>query len=199
MNQADARAANTARLKEVIQQESESLKRAVELYVARAGLTAGQRQAESIAGEILGELTVEALQHADRFDPSRQAYAWLLGIAANLIRRRQVEQAKLARREPLARGESGDPDMSEDELFDRLFPPHAHDPGEAMEQDQQVEALLARVSAEDRWVIRLAILDDLDGEALARELMVRPGAARVRLHRALLRLRAALESQERPQ
>jgi DNA-directed RNA polymerase specialized sigma24 family protein len=39
--------------------------------------------------------------------------------------------------------------------------------------------------------LRLAVLHDLTGEALAQELGIKPGAARVRLHRALNRLREA--------
>jgi len=202
MIEADTHATNEDRLRELreaIHLESESLHRALSLYAMRSGLASGHTRAKSVASELLGELTVEALANADRFDPTRQAYPWFLGIAANLIRRKQAEQGKLNRREPLARDMAADPAISDDEVFDRLFPPRNHDPGEAMEQDQQVEALLRLVSADDQKAIRLAVLHELDGAALANALGMKPGAARVRLHRALLRLRKALESQEKRQ
>jgi RNA polymerase sigma-70 factor (ECF subfamily) len=66
---------------------------------------------------------------------------------------------------------------------------------EALEADENVRALLANVSADDAHVLRLAILNGLDGEALARELSITPGAARVRLHRALTRLRRAVQAE----
>jgi RNA polymerase sigma-70 factor (ECF subfamily) len=58
--------------------------------------------------------------------------------------------------------------------------------------DAAVAALLEHVPVSDREVLRLALIHELDGESLARALGVRPGAARVRLHRALGRLREAV-------
>jgi DNA-directed RNA polymerase specialized sigma24 family protein len=51
--------------------------------------------------------------------------------------------------------------------------------------------MLALVAPEDQRVLRLAILADFQRETLARELGISPVAARVRLHRALNRLRSA--------
>ncbi|MEO8392787.1 MAG: hypothetical protein ABI700_07325 [Chloroflexota bacterium] len=45
-------------------------------------------------------------------------------------------------------------------------------------------------------MLRLAILSGLDGDALARELGVTAGAARVRLHRALNRLRRTAQAEK---
>jgi DNA-directed RNA polymerase specialized sigma24 family protein len=60
-----------------------------------------------------------------------------------------------------------------------------------LENDEQVNAMMAGVSPDDQRVLRLAILHGLDGEALAEALGCNPGAARVRLHRALNRLRTS--------
>ena len=193
MSKSDALEANQQTLRETIAAEGDRLHRTLQLYVMRAGLSGGPPHAEMVAREVLNEMTAEALEHAARFDPTRQAIAWLLGIAANLIRRKQVEMGKLNRREPLARDVEGDPGISEDELFDRLFPPRQTDPAERLEQEQAVAALLAHVSKDDQQVIRLAVLHDLDGVALATALNTKEGTARVRLHRALGRLRKALE------
>ena len=92
--------ANQDLLRQFIAGESEALLGTLRYYVVRAGLANG-RDAASAAGELLNEVVVEALEHADRFKPSGQPMAWLLGIAANLIRRKQAERSARNRREPL--------------------------------------------------------------------------------------------------
>ncbi len=170
------------RLRQFIEDESHVLTRTLGFYLNRAGLRVS-------ASELLNEVVVEALTHEDRFNPSRQPRAWLLGIAANLIRRKQVEIARLDRREPLARDLYPGEEPSDDEVFDWLAVFDGAETLAELESNEAVKALLAGVSPEDARVLRLAILSGLDGEALARELGTTPGAARVRLHRALNRLR----------
>jgi RNA polymerase sigma-70 factor (ECF subfamily) len=144
------------------------------------------------AHELLNDLVVEALAHAERFDATRQPVPWLLGIAANLVKRRQSARARDHRREPLVRDIAGEGSaaLADDEIFDRVAALTA-DPGEPLETQQRVDMLLEPLSKADRRLVQLAILHDLDGAALARELGIQPGAARVRLHRALGRLRQA--------
>ena len=184
--------ANQDLLRQFIAGESEALLGTLRYYVVRAGLADG-RDAAPVAIELLDEVVVQALEHADRFRPSGQPMAWLLGIAANLIRRRQAEHATRDRREPLVRDlcSSTQDAVSEDELFDRVASLAAGGPTADWEADEAASAILAHVSANDRRVLRLAVLHDLNGEALAQELGIKPGAARVRLHRALNRLREA--------
>lgn len=179
-------------LLEFIAAETEALLGTLRLYVLRAGLDQGQG-ADATATELLGELTVQAAATADRFRPDARPMPWLLGIAANLIKRQQVARAKRAVREPLVgdlagRGGEG---LSEAELFDRLGAMAESHPGAQLEADEAVAEILERISCDDAQVIRLAVLHDLSGEELGRELDITPGAARVRLHRALNRLRAA--------
>jgi RNA polymerase sigma factor (sigma-70 family) len=176
---------NRLRLRQFIEEESHVLTRTLGFYLNRAGLTVS-------ASELLNEIVVEALEHEDRFNATRQPRAWLLGIAANLIRRKQAELARLDRREPLARDLYPGDEPSDEEVFDWLARWTDVDTLEALEADENVRSLLANVSADDAHILRLAILSGLDGEALARELGVTPGAARVRLHRALTRLRRAV-------
>lgn len=192
--QADSPPAGQSRLREFLEQESDALLRTIRLYVVRARLADQPPVVQTVADELLNEVTVEALVHADRFDPEGQPRAWLLGIAANLIKRRQVDLAKRQRREPLARDLAPDDDkgLSDDELFDRLASVAEHNPAEQLESDEQVRAMLLLLPPPDREVIRLAVLSGLDGHALAGALGISPGAARVRLHRALNRLREAL-------
>ena len=179
-------------LRQFIAGESEALLGTLRYYVVRAGLANGRDSAPA-AGELLNEVVVEALEHADRFKPSGQPMAWLLGIAANLIRRKQSERSARNRREPLVRDlvPRAQDVLSEDELFDRVSSLAVGRPIEDWEATEAALAILAHVSESDRSVLRLAIVHDLNGEALAQELGIKPGAARVRLHRALNRLRAA--------
>jgi RNA polymerase sigma factor (sigma-70 family) len=184
-----------ARLKQYLEHENESLLRTLRMYVARANLTEGEIRIRGVAAELLGEVTVEALAHADRFDATRAPGAWLLGIAANLIRRRQVDLAKRTRREPLARDLVADDHdrLSDGDVFDQLAALTEADFEHDLEAREGAAALLAHVPEEDRQVLRYAVISELDGEALAVALGTSPGAARVRLHRALKRLRAAME------
>jgi len=179
------------RLLQCIEEETPTLLDALQFYLARASLT-NEQNAATAARELLNEVVVEALEHAQRFDPLRQPIAWLLGIAANLIKRKQAERARLNRHEPLARDLYPQLQelLSDDEIFD-LFAAACENSPHNTEAAEQVSALLAHVSEADQQIIELAILYELDGEAVARTLNISAGAARVRLHRALNRLRAA--------
>jgi RNA polymerase sigma factor (sigma-70 family) len=120
-----------------------------------------------------------------------------LGIAANLIKRKQAGCATRNRREPLVRDlcSPAQAAVSEDELFDRLAALDVSDLAQDLEANEEVSAILAHVSEDDQRVLRLAVLHDLNGDELAQALGVTPGAARVRLHRALNRLREAWQVQ----
>jgi DNA-directed RNA polymerase specialized sigma24 family protein len=99
---ADLRAANQAHIRQFIAGENAALLRTLRMYVAKAGLASGEA-ARRAAEDLLNEVVVEALEHAERFNPALAPMAWLLGIAANLIRRWQADLARRSRREPLAR------------------------------------------------------------------------------------------------
>jgi RNA polymerase sigma factor (sigma-70 family) len=192
MNQTDTCPVNQTRLRQFIEMETETLLATLRYYLVRAGLADAQSAALA-AVELLNEVVIEALDHADRFRSSGQPMAWLLGIAANLIKRKQAERATRNRREPLVRDLYLDvqDNLSEDELFDWLAALTVAEPALAWESNEAVSAILAYVSKTDQHILRLAVLHDLNGEELAQALGVTPGAARVRLHRALNRLRAA--------
>jgi RNA polymerase sigma factor (sigma-70 family) len=164
----------------------------VRIYVQRMGLARGH-DVPNVAMEVLQEVVIEALDHAERFDPTRQAMAWLLGIALNIIKRKKVELAKRQQRElssATLRATRTEP-LSDDELFDQLTAHTAAGPEQELEAQEQATIMLSLVSPEDQQVLRLAFLLEFEREALAKELGITPVAARVRLHRALSRLRSA--------
>ncbi|MDR3576712.1 MAG: sigma-70 family RNA polymerase sigma factor [Anaerolineaceae bacterium] len=179
--------AGSVRLKQYIETETDWLLPVLRFYLFKAGLL----YEEGFVTELLDEMVVEALQNAKRFDPTRQPKAWLLGIAANLIKRKRAQAEKLERREPLA-GDlaiaKGD-DISEDEIFDRLSVFSGEDLEKDMLSKHQLLQVLSLIPIGDRQLIRLYVMTGLEGNALASELNISAGAARVRLHRALNRLR----------
>ena len=187
------RATENSPLRQFIAEDSDGLLGTLRYYVFRAGLTGQEQPLDAAAHELLNEVVIEALEHEDKFRVTGQPRAWLLGIAANLIKRKQADVARRRRREPLARDlYPGDQDaLSDDDLFDWMASLSGSSSVQELESDEQVNAIMAGVSPDDQHVLRLAILHGLDGEALGEALHVTPGAARVRLHRALNRLRAS--------
>ncbi len=177
------------RLEQFIKAESAALHRTLRHYVLRAGLV-GSGDANAVASELMNEITVEALSSANRLKAGIEPRAWLLGIAANLIKREQAIRAKRERREPLIRDlyAQSDEMLSEDELFD-LLPTLPDGSLSDMEANDTINSLLMGLTKSDSDLLRLAILHDLDGAALAQALGITANAARVRLHRALDRLR----------
>ena len=162
-------------------------------YVQRMGL-ASREAVPGVASEVLQEVVVEALDHVDRFDPARQPMAWLLGIAMNVIKRKRTALANPSQRELtfgrlsiLRAEETGD----ENTLLDQILPFTLAGPEQDVESDEQARLILSLVSVEDQHILRLAILYGFEGNALAQELGITHVAARVRLHRALSRLRSA--------
>ena len=88
----------------------------------RAGLGT-HLSAAALASEILNEVVVEALKHADRLHSPEVTKAWLLGIAANLIKRKRAALFKRNHREPLVRDlyhNTNQDALSDDELFDQF-------------------------------------------------------------------------------
>lgn len=166
-------------------------------YVQRMGLAQGAH-VPIVALEVLQEVAVEALDHADRFKPGGQPMAWLLGIALNVIKRKKAEFAKRAQRELSITDLSTtqDEQMSEGELFDQVASCSTAGPEQVVEANEQAASLLALVSPEDQHILRLAFLYDFEREMLATQLGLTPVAARVRLHRALSRLRIAWRKQQ---
>lgn len=184
-------------LREYIESNSDHLLNTLAMYVRQSGLAQGM-QAKEDALELLSEVTVEALAHAERYDPSRPLMAWLLGIGNNLLLRRRANQARQAQRGDLARDHSAvhteQDGLSDDELFERFAESEISEwnaqPLEDMViADDEMMRLLSPLSAEEQRVLYLSKIHNLDGDELAKELGISPGAARVRLTRALNHLR----------
>jgi RNA polymerase sigma-70 factor (ECF subfamily) len=186
--------ASRQRLEQFINAESASLAKTLRYYVMRAGLAVGSGIGQA-ADEILNETVAEAFATADRLRPDIHPKPWLLGIAANLVKRRQHDLARRERREPLMRdlyAQTQDA-LSDEELFD-LLPFVTEESLDELEENEHINSMLAGLSQSDADLLRLALLHDMDGAALGKALGISPGAARVRLHRALNRLRSSMQA-----
>lgn len=174
--------------------ENDKLLKILRHYVIKTGLAPVQ-DAETTAAEVLNETVVEALHHPERFQAAREPIAWVLGVALNLIKRRLANRTRLNYREPLLRDLYTDDSLTDDDLIDHLSSlNHSHDDSGVKEAMTMV---FAHLSDEDAHLLRLAVIHELNGDTLARDLGITPGAARVRLHRALKRLRQFWGSRKR--
>lgn len=183
---------NNTMLVEYITGNASSLLGIIRSYVVRMGLASGE-EVMAVALEVLQQVVLEALDHADRFDSTGQPMAWLLGIAINIIKRNKVERIKSSQRELPISDLSliQEEDLSESDLFDQLVANPEAGLDQEIVANEQARLLLSLVSPEDQHILMLAFLEGYEREALAQKLGISPGATRVRLHRALKRLRLA--------
>ena len=189
-------ASDKTKIIEFISDNVASLLGIIRSYVMRMRLASGE-DVSVVALEVLQEVVLEALDHADRFNPTSQPMAWLLGIAINVIKRNKAELIKRSKRE-LSLSEMSllqEEHLSESELFDQLATNSSAEPDQEIAANEQAELLLSLVSPEDQRILMLAFLQGFEREALAQKLGISPGATRVRLHRALKRLRLAWNAQ----
>ena len=183
---------NNTMIVEYIAGNAASLLGIIRSYVMRMGLASGEDVA-TVALEVLQQVVLEALDHAERFDSTGQPMAWLLGIAINIIKRNKAERIKSSQRELSMSDLSPiqEEDLSESELFDQLVAHSDAGLDQEIAANEQAGLLLSLVSPEDQHILMLAFLEGYEREALAQKLGITPGATRVRLHRALKRLRLA--------
>lgn len=126
------------------------------------------RAAEELTQETFYRACVAAL----RFRGESSVRTWLFGIARRVL----LEHLRQRRRErPAAEaGDTPDTPRTDDERID-------------------LERAFARLSIEDRELLMLVDVLGLEPKEVAETMGIKPSAARVRLHRARRRLRAAYE------
>ena len=119
------------------------------------------------ATDLTAETFAQALVSMRRFRGGDET-AWLYGIARNLL----SQYRRRARVEDRARQRLGMPDRdwSDYELDDRVVD-------------------LTLLPAHERAALELHVVDELPYDAVAQRLHITPGTARMRVHRALRRLR----------
>ncbi|GAB4515969.1 MAG: hypothetical protein OHK0046_20330 [Anaerolineae bacterium] len=181
-----------AQLKTFIEAHNAQLNRILQHYALRMGLATPQ-DAPQVAEDILNDVVLEALRSVDRLRTPENPLPWLLGIGLNIIRRRHTKRSRLNQREPLLHDLYLADHLNEAEVIDHFIGVAT----QQQEDDGTFNRILAHLLPEEQHLLRLAILYEMDGEALGQALHITPGAARVRLHRTLKRLRQFWGTQER--
>ncbi|MCW2851069.1 MAG: polymerase, sigma-24 subunit, subfamily [Nocardioides sp.] len=141
------------------------------------------------AEDVVQEAFVKAYAALDRFRIGEPFRPWLLRIVANEVRNNHRAAGRRAARERRSW-----------ERTEPLLRARPDDPAEAALSRERQDALvrgLARLSPAQRQVVTCRYLLDLDEAETAAVLGWPRGTVKSRLHRALARLRGALES-ERP-
>lgn len=187
----DVSAETHAALQQLLQEQSPFFLGIISSYVVRMNLARGE-PVQNVALTVWQETVIEVLTHPGPFARASQPRAWVLAVAANVLKRKRYEIARLVRYEqPISGLLTGSEDLQEGAFFDQIADLVMPGPEQEVEAREQVQEMLSLVSVEDQHILRLAILYDLEGQMLARVLGVQPSTARSRLHRALARLRAA--------
>ncbi|MCK6551608.1 sigma-70 family RNA polymerase sigma factor [Myxococcota bacterium] len=137
----------------------------------------------ALAEDVLQETFIAALKHADGYRGSGSVRGWLLSIARNnalmLRRRRAGEPAAFEPLEELGVAAGWGDDTPERAL-------------EAHERRRVLEQGLATLSDGDREVLLLRDVEGLSGEETAAALGLTLAGMKSRLHRARLKLAAAV-------
>lgn len=145
-------------------------------FLARMGL--GTAQVE----DLVQETFLRAWQNLARYQPAQAQFStWLYTIARRL--------ALNALERPARRHEVSAPDDLPEAACDAPGPAAAL---QRRRRQRQLQTALQRLPLEDRSVLALAYVQELDAAAVARIEGANVSAVRMRLHRARLRLREAL-------
>ncbi len=131
---------------------------------------------EGTAEDLLQETWLAALERPGRWDAARPLLPWLLGILAVEARRQRRRAARSADPRRLVERRPESPEQGVDQA----------------ELQRAIRDALTRIPPHHARVLRLRLLEGLGPTELAARLGIRPGTARVQLHRALSHLRTAL-------
>jgi RNA polymerase sigma-70 factor (ECF subfamily) len=137
------------------------------------------RRADWAAADLTAETFAQAWLSRRRFRDERDgsAFPWLLGIAQNVLR----ESARRDRVETRARERLGLPlDLAADDGYAEV--------DERLSRQGSLRPAFDSLAAHERRAVELRVLHELPYTEVARQLSIRPAAARLRVSRALRRL-----------
>lgn len=140
-----------------------------------------ERQLIDLADEVVHEAVSRALTKATEYDPSRRPVPWLMQFILNVL----MESDRHTKRYPM---QSDFSDITWNQLLASLCSDTPSVP--LTEYLPRLNQALGSISAEQREILMLRFRKGLDGQELAQAVGApSSGAARVRLHRALVALR----------
>ena len=139
------------------------------------------------AQDVAQEAFIRAYRALERFDSTRPLRPWLLRITANLARNRRRSVGRYVA--ALQRALRAEPDPVS--AFSAMPVEHAT---VQQLQAQELWQAVRRLNEPDREVVYLRFFLELPEAEMAAALGVAPGTVKSRLHRALKRLRAVVET-----
>ena len=169
--------------KVVIRQAIEShylnLRISIQVMVAKSGLVDGEMKIGDTSDEVLHDTIETALRSADKFDITRSAYSWLMGIAVNKLREMRREVQYETKRVQVFNDNETEEDGSgvlriaddvvdstaEEQIDTVLY--RSTNRSALEDQAQPLGELLALVKEGDCRILTLAIIDGLSGADLA--------------------------------
>lgn len=159
------------------------------IYRYIAGMT-GEHEAEDLTQDVF----MKAGKSLGSFRGDSHIATWLYRIATNAVRDRRKSSAY--RKES---AESPDLEAIADTAHDRNVwtKGRSKSPDDLLirkEMSECVRSIVDALPENDRIVIRLSDMEGFSDREIAEILNIKPGAAKVRLHRARTRLREKLES-----
>ena len=187
-----------------INESLEALKSGVQVLVARMGLAEGRDAISDRADDILQATTMEvAVKNAVRYDPSKPAYSWLMGIAVLKVKEaRRIQSVEYKKEGLIGDAYASDteesariPGLSEDEKLEKLLgenPDHSR----LDETLPSGEDILVLVKEPERTLLRLAYVNEMSGKEIAQVLNTNEADAFVRLSRARKKLLLAYQKNE---
>src|SRR5437879_3042844 len=143
------------------------------------GLPITQRLAE--AEEVLQEAARRALARRNDFDAAKSVVQWLVGFVVMVCRERT--RSRSAAQIPAAT--MGDDPIPLEEIVADLHCPVEDTVANRLDARQ----MLDRLPIADQELVRLRFFEDASAADIGRQLGLSPGAVRVRLCRAILRLK----------
>ena len=159
-------------------------------HVGRVHGFVGFRVRRSEIDDVVAEVFRIAFEDRAKFDPAASSAApWLLGIAANLVRRTHRNAERKYRAIERANTSSAphiDPLLAVDSRLD------------AAGAVGQIEPSLEQLPMAEREVLLMTVWDEMTPTEIAIVLGIAPATVRTHLFRARKRLRTALAEAERP-
>ena len=139
-----------------------------------------------LAADLTEDVFLAAIDTARTYQPERGTpAAWLTGVARHVV---AEEFRRQARDRTATRRLSGRRTLQPDAIA------HLEQRIDAEREHRRIYDALASLPARDRALMELVAVDGLTVTAAAAVLGVKPGTARVRLHRSRTRLQSALPS-----
>lgn len=178
-----------------LQEHTAALKNILYAYVLRAGMATGAN-VQLVTEEIFQDTVLQVMALGERFLTVQQPRTWFIRVGLNVLQRRRTNLAKRYRFEVLVSDLAKGVTPSESEFLEQLTTSAIAGPEQAFEASEQVHEMLSLVSPEDAHLLHLIVLSECDAKTVSLQLGISPEAVRVRLHRALHRLRVAWSAHE---